>query len=275
MAPTVYGDALELTAQIITNSRFDREQSAQGRPVSGGIVKTLKKLVNNKPVSDNAVSQKSWEDIYDEVISEIDLVRENKLEDTNFTDRELLQVRAGLMREHTAEDLKSQLNSEFDVVNAPLVVGKNVMHVLDHLVASDKGLVTVTNMHLVEPLTWEISDSYAYVPRNCPHWAVVSDLVASANALPVAPRQIIVGVSGPGLDSIDGKMFVANRYIDVASDSLKPTPCLVIFVPHANLSEIINMALVTPNDNDPKVRPVTGAELVSADTTIVLNSLRD
>lgn len=272
MTATIYGDPIEITLQALTNAEFNRTVQTQSNDVKKGLFNVLRGLSSTQKATSVVSEQETWEKIYNSYKQKLESLRD--LEEIELTDRESLQLRTALMREHTAEDLKNGANDNFSIINAPVVKGDNgVLYITDHVVTSDNGINIVNNMHLVEPLDFVHNDNNAFVPRSCVHWEAVSAVVEAAKAFPVTPRHIVVGVSGPGLDGINGNAFIANKYVNAETGDLEATPCQVVFLPHRDLLGWLNTALTTPNENDPNCHPVSAEEIIANNNVIVLNSI--
>lgn len=271
MTATIYGDPIEITLQALTNSEFNRTVQTQSKDVKKGLFSVLRGLSSTQKATNVVSEQEAWNEIYKSYKEKLDAVRD--LEEIELTDRESLQLRTALMREHTAEDLKNGANDNFSIINAPVVKGDNgVLYITDHVVTSDNGINIVNNMHLVEPLDFIHNDNSAFIPRSCVHWEAVSAVVEAAKAFPITPRHIVVGVSGPGLDGINGNAFIANKYVNAETGDLESTPCQVVFLPHRDLLGWLNTALTTPNEQDPNCHPVSVEEIIAKNNVIVLNA---
>ena len=270
MTATIYGDPVEITLQALTNAEFQRQVNS--KDIKKGLFSVLRGLSSSQRVTSVDKEQETWDTIYSDYRQK--LVDLRNREDIGMTDRESLQLRTALMREHTAEDLERGVRDELTIVNAPVVKGDNgVIYITDHAILSNNGINLVNNMHLVEPLEFVHNDNDAFIPRNCVHWEAISAVVEAARAFPVTPRHIVVGVSGPGLDGIDGNAFVANKYVDAETGNLEETPCQLIFLPHRDLIGWINTALTTHNEQDPNCVPVTAEQiLANGNVVVVLNA---
>lgn len=269
MTATIYGDPIEITLQALTNAEFQRQVNS--KDTKKGLFSVLRGLSSSQRATSVDKEQETWDQIYSDYRQKfVDL--QNR-QDIELTDRESLQLRTALMREHTAEDLERGVRDELTIVNAPVVKGDNgVIYITDHAILSSNGINLVNNMHLVEPLEFTHNDNDAFVPRNCVHWEAISAVVEAAQAFPVTPRHIVVGVSGPGLDGIDGNAFVANKYVNAETGELEKTPCQLIFLPHRDLIGWINTALTTHNEQDPNCVPVTAEQILANNNVVVLNS---
>ena len=274
MTATIYGDPIEITLQALTNAKFNRTVETQSNDVKRGLFSVLRGLSSSQKATSVESEQEAWNNIYAEYVEKLEALRGR--EEVELTDRESLQLRTALMREHTAEDLEHGANDAFTVINAPVVKGDNgVLYITDHVVASENGINIVNNMHLVEPLEFIHEDNSAFVPRNCVHWEAVSAVVEAAKAFPVTPRHIVVGVSGPGLDGINGNAFIANKYVNAETGDLEPIPCQLVFLPHRDLMGWLNTALTTSNPQDPNCHPVAAEEIIANSNVVVLNSSRN
>lgn len=270
MTATIYGDPIEVTLQALTNAKFNTQVETQSSDVKKGLFHVLRSLASSQRSTGVEEEQASWDAIYDEYKERFEAAKSGDLE--GLTERESLHLRTAIMREHTAEDLKRQLNDALTVLNCPVVEGKDgTLFISDHAVLSNNGVNIVNNMHLEEPVEFVHTGDDAFVPRGCPVWEAVSGIVDAAKAFPVTPRHIVVSVSGPGLDEIEGNAFVANKYVSAATGNLEPTPCQVIFLPHRDLLGWLNATLTTHNSQDPNSRPVPAEEILANSRVVVLN----
>ena len=210
MTATIYGDPVEITLQALTNAKFNQTVDTQSNDVKKGLFSVLRGLSSSQKATSIESEQETWNSIYADYVKKLNDLKDR--EEVELTDRESLQLRTALMREHTAQDLEQGASDSFTVINAPVVKDANgILYVTDHVVVSENGINIVNNMHLVEPLDFIHEGNDAFVPRNCVHWEAISAVVDAAKAFPVSPRHIVIGVSGPGLDGINGNAFIANK----------------------------------------------------------------
>mgnify|MGYP006910542158 CR=1 FL=1 len=272
MTATIYGNPVEITLQALTNAKFNAEVDSKNQDTKKGLFYVLRSLSATRQATSDASEQETWDEIYNDYEQKLSEMRNQ--ETLDLTDRESLQLRTALMREHTADDLKRGMRDEFTILNAPIVKEDGTLYITDHAVLSDNGINLVNNMHLVEPLKFVHNDNEAFVSRDCVHWEAVSAVIEAGRAFPVTPRHIVVGVSGTGLDEIDGNAFIVNKYIDADTGELEDTPCQVIFLPHRDLVGWINTALTTHNAQDPNCVSVSAEQILSNSNVIVLNSAK-